>query len=392
MNRRVTTLFVHERNTTNYLFQRDWNKKAERALWREKRKIKKIKITYFRNNSSVFFNNMTTVFGVTEQHFKEAYRQYGSTLHRILDYGTRRRRTSCTFPSCVRACICGCVGKGACLNMVTKSWLQPENKPHSSRLLLHWNLMKQPEQLYSSTKKEYAAHPYSLFTQWLNSTRQKWRPSVTTHFQYDVMNQGIAHAVRSTSQIEAFKLVGKRTCSIYGYSDCRRKRCDTLMTYMTASNTSLQKSGAESHNKAKIIGTIRTEIEVECCCWINNNNNNNYYYYYYYVTTWFNQKCGIRKFPGQSNFLEGQQLIFEYNICPRLKMVWYSSSVTGKFYHVNLIKNFQNLIWGCKDVVTVVTQQWQSCHSSLCNASPHYRRKIHTPFVPFTCAGQLQVL
>jgi len=96
--------------------------------------------------------------------------------------------------------------------------------------------MNQSEQLYLSTKKEYAARPYSLFTQWLNSKRQKWRPSVTTHvLQCDVMNQGIAHAVRNTSQIEAFKLVEKRTCSISGESDCRRKLCGTLMTYMTDS-------------------------------------------------------------------------------------------------------------------------------------------------------------
>jgi hypothetical protein len=189
---------------------------------------------------------MTTIICVTKQHFKEAFREYVNTLHHILDYDIRwRRPTSCTFPSFVRACMFGCVGKGACLNMVTKSWLLPENKLHSSRLLLHWKLMKQPEQLYLSTKKGYDAHPYSLFTQWLNSMRQKWRPSVTTHLlQYDVMNQGIAHAVLSTSQIEATKLVGKRTCSIYGDSNCRRNLCGTLMTYMTDSKHSSTEKGS----------------------------------------------------------------------------------------------------------------------------------------------------
>jgi len=200
------------------------------------------------------------------------------------------------------------------------------------------------------------------------------------------MNQGIAHAVRSTSQIEAFKLVGKRTCSCMVTVTVAVSDVAHWWRIWRIPSTSLQKSGTESHNKAKIIGTLLTEVEVECCCWVNNN------YYYYYIITWLNQKCDIRKFPGQCNFLEGQQFIFEYKICSRLKMVWYSFSITGKFYHVIFYKNFHNVIWGCKAVVIVVTKQWSIFQSSFFIVSSHYRRKIHTPFMPFKYAGQLQVL
>jgi len=72
-------------------------------------------------------------------------------------------------------------------------------------------------------------------------------------------------------------------------------------------------------------------------------------------------------------------------------MAWYSFSITDKFYYV-ILKKIQNLIWECKEIVIVVTQQWSIFHSSWCKISPRYRRKIHTPFVPFKYAGQLQVL
>jgi len=37
-------------------------------------------------------------------------------------------------------------------------------------------------------------------------------------------------------------------------------------------------------------------------------------------------------------------------------MAWYSFSITDKFYYV-ILKKIQNLIWECKEIVIVVTQQ-----------------------------------
>jgi hypothetical protein len=50
------------------------------------------KNTYFRNkllNFSIFQNKISIMIGVIKQHYKEAYREYVSTLQRILDDGIR---------------------------------------------------------------------------------------------------------------------------------------------------------------------------------------------------------------------------------------------------------------------------------------------------------------
>jgi hypothetical protein len=150
-----------------------------------------------------------------KQHFRETYREYVKKLQRSLD--EEDSPASRFRHACVRAW------------WRRVNFCRESNSTHPGYYFT--------EILWKSLRNRIFPQRKNMLGIPTVCSRNEWTPrfknddiKLTTYvLQYDVMNQGIAHVVRSTSWIEAFKLVGKRIFSIYGDSDCRNKLCGSLM-------------------------------------------------------------------------------------------------------------------------------------------------------------------